>query len=117
MSLDLLQVGSLVVNPSRPEWGPGKVVKIAPERVHVVWRDLAANEAKVMVSAALRLAPDQRDEILENLPPLVEKDGKLQLPKNRTTFDQAVSEFRAHYPQGFYDPRFLGTSKFDGERA
>lgn len=115
MSSNSLEVGTLVINPSKPEWGPGKVVKLASQRVYVVWRDLPDREAKAMVPSALKRAPDQGDPILNNLPPLVEKDGKLLLPKNRVTFDQALSTFLAMFPQGFNDPAFLGDSK-KGER-
>jgi hypothetical protein len=111
-----LHVGTLVVQPTRPEWGPGKVVKVDGNRAYVVWRDLPDREAKTMVTSSLQRAPDQEDDILDNLPPLVEKDGKLLLPKARITFKQAVDTFLGYFPQGFYDPSFLGNSKKKGER-
>lgn len=114
--MESLQVGTLVINPAVPEWGPGKVVKVDSNRVHVVWRDLPDRAAKVMVTSSVQRATDQNDDILDNLPPLVEKEGKLLLPKARVTFKQAVEKFFAYFPLGFDDPRFLGNQKFKGER-
>jgi len=114
--MESLQVGTLVINPLMPDWGPGKVVRVDSNRVHVVWRDLPDRAAKLMVTSAVQRAPDQHDDILDNLPPLVEKEGKLLLPKARVTFKQAVEKFFAYFPLGFDDPRFLGDPKFKGER-
>lgn len=114
-SLDVWQVGTLVHHPKMKEWGPGKVVKIDAERVHVVWRDVPDREAKVMLRSAVERAPDQHDEVLENLPPLVEKDGRLSLPTRRITLAQAVAAFHSRYPRGFYDPDYIGDMKH-GER-
>jgi hypothetical protein len=111
MNSQPLEVGTLVVQPARPEWGPGKVVRVDGNRAYVVWRDLPDREAKTMVTSSLQRAPDQEDDILDNLPPLVEKDGKLMLPKARITFKQAVDTFLGYFPQGFYDAGFLGNSK------
>ncbi len=116
MNSPALQVGTLVVQPTRPEWGSGKVVKVDGTRAYVVWRDVPDREAKTMIASFLQRAPDQEDDILDNLPPLVEKDGKLLLPKARITFKQAVHTFLSYFPQGFYDPGFLGDSKKKGER-
>lgn len=114
--MESLHVGTLVINPLMPDWGPGKIVKSESNRVHVVWRDLSDRAARIMVTSAVQRAADQHDDILDNLPPLVEKDGKLLLPKARVTFKQAVDKFFEYFPQGFDDPRFLGDSKFKGER-
>lgn len=114
--MESLQLGTLVISPAKPEWGPGKVVKVDSNRVHVVWRDLPDRAAKLMVTSAVQRAPDQHDDILDNLPPLVEKEGKLLLPKARVTFKQALEKFFAYFPLGFNDPRFLGDQKFKGER-
>ena len=64
MNSDEWEVGDLVVHPLKPEWGPGKIVKIVPERVYVVWRDLPGREAKLLVTSAVRQAADQRDAVL-----------------------------------------------------
>lgn len=116
MNSDEFRVGDLVDHPLKVEWGPGKIVKIVPERVYVVWRDLPGREAKLLVTSAVRRAADQRDAILDNLPPLVEKDGKLVLPKDRITFQQAVDKFHARFPRGFEDPDYIGDLK-RGERC
>jgi hypothetical protein len=105
---DAWQVGTLVVHPKLPEWGPGKIVKVGPDRLYVVWRDLPDREAKVMLPSAVQRAADQHDSVLENLPPLIEKDGKLALPSRRVTFEQAVARFLAQFPKGFYDPAYIG---------
>jgi hypothetical protein len=90
MNAEEIHVGTLVVQPSRPDWGPGKVVKVADNRVYVVWRDLPDREAKLMVASSVMRAPEQADPILDNLPPLREKDGKLVLPAARITLKHAV---------------------------
>lgn len=107
MTVETLQVGTLVNQPKKPEWGPGKVVKLDGQRAHVVWRDLPEREAKIMVTSVLQRAEEQTDPVLDNLPPLREEDGKLVLPRERITFEQAVDSFLARFPQGFYDPGFL----------
>ena len=116
MTSEALQLGTLVIQRNKPEWGPGKIVKLDGQRAHVVWRDLAGREAKLMVTSVLHRAEDQCDPLLDNLPPLTEECGRMLLPKNRVTFDQAVASFLARFPQGFYDPAFLGDSKTTGER-
>ncbi|MFN7949910.1 MAG: hypothetical protein U0Z53_31470 [Blastocatellia bacterium] len=109
------QAGTLVESPARPEWGPGKIVRVVPERVYVIWRDRPGREAKAIVTSALRLAADQHDPVLDHLPPLIEKDGKLMLPTERITFQQAVNTFLARFPQGFQDPAYISDPE-TGER-
>jgi len=116
MSSDAVKIGTVVIQRKKPEWGPGKVVKLDGQRAYVVWRDLPDREAKLMVTAVLERAEDQSDSILDNLPPLAEVDGKMLLPKNRVTFNQAVDSFLARFPQGFDDPAFIGDGKTTGER-
>jgi hypothetical protein len=112
-----LAVGTLVLHPNRPEWGPGKVVRVTRDFVHVVFRDLSDREAKPIRTDAITLliAPEQHDDILAHLPPLTEKDGKLLLPKERLTLVQAVKAFRSSFPLGFDDPKYVGNLK-RGER-
>src|SRR5689334_11901019 len=116
MTSEALQVGTLVNHRHKVEWGPGKIVKIDGQRAHVIWRDLAGREARLMVTSILQRADDQSDSILDNLPPLTVENGRVLLPKNRVTFDQAVASFLARFPKGFYDPAFLGDGKTTGER-
>lgn len=118
MSESNLAVGDIVLHPRRPGWGPGKVVRVDPDAVHAIWRDRPeAVAAKIMTSAVtLERYQGGSDPILDNLPPLVEKDGKLTLGKERITFQQAVDRFLAVFPGGFYDPAYLGKTKNTGER-
>lgn len=117
MSDQELQEGTLVLHPNRPEWGPGKVVKSAPGKVHVVWRDLPDRAAMVISTTAVRLelAADQHDDVLCNLPPVIEANGTFLLPKERVTFNQAVEAFRRQFPLGFEDPGYIGNMQH-GER-
>lgn len=110
------QVGTLVEHPKRPEWGPGKIVYAEPERIHVVWRDLPDRLAKKLIRSAVVYRREQSDSVLDNLPPLVLKDGNMILPAERIPFQHAVDRFLATFPQGFYDPDYLGDLKV-GERA
>src|SRR5688572_2799595 len=107
MNSQPLQIGTLVIQPKRPEWGPGKIAKFDGKRAYVVWRDLPDRAAKVMDASFLERSPVQKDDILDNLPPLIEKEGQLLLPKTRVTFKQAVEKFFAYFPLGFEDPKFL----------
>src|SRR5688572_8285589 len=93
----VFQVGDLVLHPKRPEWGPGKIVRVEQETISVVWRDLPGREAKRMNTTVVpfEAAPDPHDDVLDNLPPLVEERGALRLPKERMTFQQAVDAFTA----------------------
>jgi hypothetical protein len=47
--------GTILLNPKKPEWGPGKVVKVTPWLLHVVWRDVPGREAKKMDASAVTL--------------------------------------------------------------
>jgi hypothetical protein len=62
--------GTLVENAGRPEWGPGKVVHVDGSNLHIVFRDLEEDMARVFRAdaAALKLAEQQSDPILDNLP-------------------------------------------------
>jgi len=64
MTSDALKVGIVVIQRKKPEWGPGKVVKLDGQRAYVVWRDLPDREAKLMVTTVLERAEDQSDSIL-----------------------------------------------------
>lgn len=112
-----LHVGELVVHPARPEWGPGKVVRVESPAVQVVFRDTPDRAAKrIRVDVVpLKRAADQRDEYLDNLPPLSEEAGLLVLPKERVTFEAALATFQRRFPLGFADPDYLGDNK-SGER-
>lgn len=70
------KVGMIVEHPNRPEWGPGKVVAVSGDRLHVHFRDALERKAKVMVRAVvcLNVAGEQSDSVLDRLPP-VKLDG------------------------------------------
>jgi hypothetical protein len=110
-----LQVGLLVRNPRCPQWGPGKVVHITGDVAHVLFRDDEDSRAKRFKADRLQVADSQADAVLENLPPLVSKNGDLQLRGRRLTVDQARRKFLDRYPNGFKDQAYLGDHKA-GER-
>ncbi|WP_243439390.1 hypothetical protein [Fundidesulfovibrio soli] len=104
-----LREGQLVQNPKTPSLGPGKVVAVAGDIIHVIWRD--ANEQQSALKyrqETLVLAEIQSDPILDNLPPLREVAGKWLLPAKRLMVADAVAKFTAQFPNGFYDPAYYG---------
>lgn len=113
-------VGMIVEHPTRPDWGPGKVLAVEHERITVYWRDLQESKpgdaVKVMAINAvpLSVAVVQSDPWLDQLPPL--KDGKLPITDVRLTFAEALDLFLARFPKGFRDPKYLDDPKFQ-ERA
>jgi len=109
-------VGTLVENPSAPEWGPGKVVDVRGNTAHVFFRDFEDHRAKRFKADRLRLADVQSDPILDNLPPFAEKSGELGLSSRRVTMGRARAKFLDRYPGGFHDAGYLGDLK-RGERA
>ncbi|MFN3166142.1 MAG: hypothetical protein ACE37H_03655 [Phycisphaeraceae bacterium] len=118
-----LHRGMLVLHPNKPGWGPGKIVKLGLGVAHVFWRDLPERAAKPIRLDYVELIPaaDQHDDILSNLPPFVEEDGRLVLPgiasgRLRVTVKQAIEKLLEHYPLGFQDPAYYGDQK-GGERA
>lgn len=107
--------GSIVENPLKPEWGPGKVARLRGDKADVFFRDLAGERARTFKLDALRLAASQSDPILDNLPPFTERKGELVLGTARITVAEARERFLRHYPGGFSDPGFLGHES-GGER-
>lgn len=82
-------IGTIMVHPKSPAWGPGKVVRADGRFAFVVWRD-TFDQAKNMDTAYLAIAAGQSDEILDNLPPFVEKNGHLVLPAEQITETVAI---------------------------
>lgn len=109
-------VGSLVENPLKPEWGPGKVAHTRGDTLFVFFRDLPGERARRFRADALRLAASQSDPILDNLPPFVEKNGDIVISAARITPAQAREQFLRHYPGGFSDPGYIGNES-EGERT
>ena len=114
--LDLC-LGNYVTNPLKPGWGPGKVVHVRNGTAFVFFREYVEHRRALKFKVdQLRLAEDQSDPILDNLPPFVEKNGEFLLPSDRITFDMAVAKFLEVYPGGFYDPIYESPGKA-GERG
>jgi hypothetical protein len=115
MEQNELLIGTLVENPLSPEWGPGMIAHIRRDVAYVFFRGVPDRRAKRFKVDGLRLAPEQSDPILDNLPEFVEKDGEYLLPFERVTAEQAVRKFLEVYPGGFQDADYLGERK-RGER-
>jgi hypothetical protein len=74
----------LVIHPAKPEWGPGKVLKVNGNKLEVLFRDVASREAMILRAdiAGLVAAPVQTDQVLDQrLGPLGGKEHGLS--KNR----------------------------------
>jgi len=112
-----LKKGMYVMHPARPEWGPGKVCFVDGQNIHIYFRDESDQMAKKFKTGTIQflVAPSQSDPILDNLPPLKEKDGFFGLTRERLTVRQAINLFLNTFPGGFNDPRYLGDEKV-GER-
>jgi uncharacterized protein DUF3553 len=103
------KAGALVENIGRPDWGLGKIVHIVGDNLYVLFRDLEESKAKKLKAntPALRLAASQSDPILDNLPPLAEKNGDWVLPGNRLTLKSLKDRFLQKFPEGFSDSEYL----------
>ncbi len=106
-------IGTIVLHPARPEWGPGKVLEVLQGgKLVVYFRDLTEekpNDAVKTISTLhvpLETAEDQSDPMLDHLP-LFEKGRFKGQRKPRVGIQQAVSGYLERYPQGFADPRYL----------
>src|SRR6266851_4949400 len=102
-----LTEGMIVENSAKPEWGPGKIVFASGNNLHIIFRDLEEDMARIFQSdaAALRIAENQSDPVLDNLPPLVEKNGRWALPAKRLTLESLKRRFLHEFPAGFADSR------------
>src|SRR4051812_41905241 len=107
------KVGDVVVHPLCPAWGPGKVLLLEGQKVHVYFRDALEEQRGGAIklldlrTAALVLYDGPPDPWLERLPSLV-RNGRIHpLPRPRLTFVQAVEMFHAMYPGGFADPAYI----------
>lgn len=104
-------IGMLVTHPLKTEWGPGKVLRVQGEKIHVFFRDLPEKEAKLINTSIVELmrAEIQSDQVLDNLPPFVEQGQKLTLPgkRQRLTAKQTVDKFLSLFPMGFSDPLYF----------
>lgn len=112
----MIEIGSIVQNPLKPEWGPGKVATVHGGTLYVFFRDLPGERARKFKTEALRLAAVQSDPVLDNLPPFIERDGDVVVPAGRITPAEARERFLRHYPGGFADAGYIGTET-EGERT
>jgi hypothetical protein len=101
--------GLLVELPNKPEWGPGRIVNVRGDHLHIYFRDLNEDGTRAFLeqNPYLRIAQVQRDPLLDNLPPFKERDGSFHLSAPRLTFDAAMKLFFDVFPLGFEDPRYV----------
>ncbi len=105
--------GTIVELSAKPEWGPGKVVHVDGDKVHIIFRDREDRTAKVflMSTPALSEAAVQSDPFLDNLPPLRQTEHGWQLPRAPMRLKKATSRFLQIFPRGFSDPRYLSEER------
>jgi hypothetical protein len=90
------KVGMLVDHPMRPQWGPGKVVAVAEDRIHVYFRNDLEKKAKTIVTTCVSptVAESQTDDVLDILPPAVHDGDSWMLPKNYEKLMQRASKLQ-----------------------
>ena len=78
------EVGMIVEHPKRPQWGPGKVVAVSVDRLHVVFRDALERKAKVIMRSMVSLgaSENQSDTVLDHLPAAKQDGTDWLLPAN-----------------------------------
>ena len=78
------KVGMLVEHPTRPQWGPGKIVAIGDDRIYVYFRDDLEKKAKTILTTVVtpRIAAEQADAVLDVLPSATHDGINWMLPKN-----------------------------------
>jgi hypothetical protein len=78
------KVGMLVDHPARPQWGPGKVVAVGEDRIHVYFRDDIEKKAKTILTTTIvpTVAEEQSDKVLDALPEATHDGVYWMLPKN-----------------------------------
>jgi hypothetical protein len=110
--------GQIVEHPSRPEWGPGKVLRVVQDRATVYWRDLSEEQpgdrVKTIRTSIVELRPSrtQSDPWLDNLPPILDKRGELLPSKvTRLSHTRALSLFLGQFPGGFEDPGYVADER------
>ncbi len=106
----IYEVGRIVAHPTRPEWGPGKVLSVDGDTVTVFFRDIPVFRSadaikRICVTVApLAIAELQTDPWLSALP--AARDGGPRLPLPHFTPKQAVDAFRSRFRAGCEDPDY-----------
>jgi|GEM_PF-331037 len=107
-----LNEGMFVELAPKPDYGLGKVLKVKGDKAYVFFKNQPAREAIAfkLDNNQLTLSTVQSDPILDNLPPLIEKDNNkvvLAGKSKRWTLQQTIDAFQAKYRLGFHDPAYL----------
>lgn len=119
MAEQTLQTGNIVLHPSKPEWGPGRILRTERDRAFIIWRDRGIQEARPIVTSqiSLELAPDQNDPTLDEMAASASKPRKTgagrggRSPKPAkpvVSVQQAIEAFMKRFPLGFKDPDYVG---------
>ena len=113
------RLGMLVDHPTKPEWGPGRVLAILGRNVRVYFRDFpehgGGDEIQEIHVDHVPLIPakSQSDPRLDNLPATITDLGPLSV---RCGFlPEVIASFLQTFPLGFADPKYIGTRNL-GER-
>lgn len=116
-----LSIGTIVLNPKKPEWGPGRVLDVNGTKLVVYFRDVSAATPELAVKTldskivTLERAESQTDPLLDNLPPY--RNGKfVRSPRPRVTLQEGIDLFRQKFPLYFEDPVYISDPK-RGERS
>jgi hypothetical protein len=111
--------GGMIVEAVKcPQWGPGKIVHIG-NCLHIVFRDGPGKMARTFPVDTTKLikASIQSDPRLDNLPPLIEKDGNFQFRVEPLSFEDAMKTFRRHFPGAFADPKYTSGERLGKDQA
>lgn len=103
-----IEIGWIVVNPDQPTWGPGKVLSVVGDKAKIFFRDASDREIHHLKlgKVPLELAPEQNDDVLDNLPPF---DGtRFEVRESWVSFESGVARFLRFFPKGFEDESYLG---------
>ncbi len=113
MNTEKIEVGTIVRHPHRPDWGPGKALIVGGGgQVTVYFRDIKEDKTGDAVKTlatrivALEIAAEQRDSMLDSLPPFVK--GRFEgVRKPRLDLDRAVQAFIDVHPDAFEGPAYV----------
>lgn len=92
----MYSVGLLVEHPQRPQWGPGRVVAVADDRLYVFFRDDLETRAKVILTelVSLKECESQADEVLDGLPAAKFDGQNWVLPKAKRAAGESKKKAR-----------------------